>query len=87
MKDQRHFGNATVSREAAQTRTLIADLDRIVQIIDGEITSQEEAARVFDHSQIEYPVLARALAARRDNLRQTIAALEQRLAAMEGSQV
>ena len=87
MKDQRHFGNATVSREAAQTMTLIADLDRIVQIIDSEITSQEEAARVFDHSQIEYPVLARALAARRDNLRQTIAALEQRLAAMEGSQV
>ncbi|HEY8671427.1 MAG TPA: hypothetical protein VIL63_11345 [Terriglobales bacterium] len=66
---------------------MIADLDRIVQIIDSEITSQEEAARVFDHSQIEYPVLARALAARRDNLRQTIAALEQRLAAMEGSQV
>lgn len=86
MKQQRHFENATASREAVQTRRLIADLDRIVQIIDSDITSQEEQARVFDRSQVEYPMLARTLAARRDNLRHTIAALERRLATITETQ-
>ena len=84
MKHQRHFENAT-AREAAQTRTLIADLERIVQIIDSDIASQEEQAPVSDRSQADYPIVAKTLAARRDNLRHTIAALEQRLAAIEQS--
>jgi len=79
---QLHFENAT-AREAAQTRTLIADLERIVQIIDSDIASQEEQAPVFDRSQADYPIVAKTLAARRDNLRHTIAALEQHLAAIE----
>lgn len=78
MKHQRHF-ETTASREAAQTRTLIADLDRIVQILNSEIAAEEKQAGVFDHLQAEYPMHARELAARRDNLADTIAALEQRL--------
>jgi hypothetical protein len=39
---------------------------------------------VFDKSQVEYPMLARTLAARRDNLKDTIAALEKRLSGMPG---
>ena len=80
MKHQRHFGTASPSREEVQTKTLIADIDRIVQILDGDIAAEEEQARVFDPSQAGYPMLARKLAARRDNLRQTMAALEMRLA-------
>jgi hypothetical protein len=38
---------------------------------------------VSDRSDPTYPILARALAARRDNLRDTIAALEQRLATIK----
>jgi hypothetical protein len=77
MKHQRHF-ETTASREAARTRTLIADLDRIVQILNSEIAAEEEQAGVFDRFQAEY-LHARELAARRDNLTDTIAALEQRL--------
>jgi ABC-type transporter Mla subunit MlaD len=83
MKHRRHFENATASREAAQTRTLIADIDRIVQILNGDIAAEEEQAGVFDQSLADYPIFARTLAARRDNLRNTIAALEQRLAASD----
>jgi hypothetical protein len=78
MKHQRHF-ETTASREAAQTRTLIADLNRIVQILNGDIAAEEERAGVFDPFQAEYPMIARGLATRRDNLADTIAALERRL--------
>lgn len=82
MKHQPHFGSATLFREAAQTRCLIADIDRIVQILDSDITAEEEQAGVFDPLQAEYPMLARTLAARRNNLKETIAALERRLSGM-----
>ena len=57
MKHQRHFGSATLSRETVQTRSLIADIARIVQILDSNIAAEEEQARVFDPSQAEYPIL------------------------------
>jgi hypothetical protein len=55
------------SREPAQISGLISDLDRILRIIDLEITAQEEDARVFDASKSAYPVSARMLRARRDD--------------------
>jgi hypothetical protein len=80
MKHRRHFdaGDAA-SREAVQIGKMISDLDRLVRILDCDIATEEERARVFDRSDAAYPVLARTLAARRDNLRDTITALEQRL--------
>jgi len=78
MKHQRHF-ETTTSREAAQTKALIADLDRIVQILDDAIAAEEELAGVSDRSQAGYPLHARNMTARRDNLTETIAVLEQRL--------
>jgi hypothetical protein len=62
-----------------QTRVLIADINRVVQILDSDIAAEEEQAGIFDRSRFDYPILARTLAARRDNLLGTIAALEQRL--------
>ena len=85
MKHQRHFETAA-SREAAQTRTLIADLDRIVQILNSDIAAEEGRAGVSDCFQAEYPMHARGLAARRDNLKDTIAALEQRLTTIKEPQ-
>ena len=82
MRHQRHFGSATPAREALQTRVLIADITRVVQILDGDIAAEEEQARIFDRSRFDYPILARTLAARRDNLKGTIAALEKRLSDM-----
>ena len=84
MKHQHHF-ETTASREAAQTKALIADLDRIVQILDDAISAEEELAGVSDHSQADYPMHARQMAARRDNLTDTIAALERRLARSFGT--
>jgi hypothetical protein len=82
MKHQHHFEYGNRSREALQTRSLIADINRVVQIIDSDIAAEEEKAGLFNRSQAEYPMLARTLAARRDNLKGTIAALEKRLSDM-----
>src|SRR5881227_754686 len=81
MKTQRYFEmeSENVRREVAQIRTLIVDLDRVVQILASDIATEEERSRVFDRSDPAYSILARTLAARRDNLKITIAALEQRL--------
>ena len=78
MKHQHHFGTSA-AREAVQTRALIADLDRIVQILNDAIAAEEQLVGVTDRFQAGYPMHARELAARRDNLRDTIAALERTL--------
>jgi hypothetical protein len=74
MKHERHFDRRTRSHEALQTRMLIADIDRVVQIVDSDIAAEEQQAGVFDHRQAEYPMIARTLTTPRDN--DTIAALE-----------
>jgi hypothetical protein len=51
MKHQRHVESATVSREALQISELIADLDRIVHILDSNVAAEEEWAKVFERSQ------------------------------------
>jgi hypothetical protein len=81
----RQFGIESVKarREAEQIRTVIVDLDCTVQLIDCEIAAEELRARVFKPTNIAYPVLAKSLAARRDNLYGTIAALEKQLAATQ----
>jgi septation ring formation regulator EzrA len=79
MKHLRDFETARASREAAQTKSLIADLNQIVQIINANIAAEEEQAQAFDQSRPEYPVLARALIARRENLMGTIEALMRRV--------
>jgi hypothetical protein len=84
MKHQRHFERASdvALREAARISALISDLDRVVRILDCDIDNEEERARVSDPFDAAYPILARTLAARRDNLKDTIAALERRLASL-----
>ena len=86
MKQQRHFGSATPARDALQTKELIADINRVVQILDSDIAAEEEQISIFDRSRVDYPILARTLVARRDNLLGTIAALEQRLVSLSAVQ-
>ena len=82
MNMQRRFGifGATVLREDSTIRTMIDDLDRTVQVVECDIATEEKRAGIFDRADARYPVLAMALATRRDNLKVTIAALAQRLA-------
>lgn len=47
MKHQRHFESATIPREVLQIGELIADLDRIVQILNRDLAAEEEQARVL----------------------------------------
>jgi len=61
---------------------MIVDLDQVVQILASDIATEEERSRVFDRSDPAYSILARTLAARRDNLKVTIAALEDVLVAL-----
>lgn len=84
MKHQRRF-ETDASRETAQTKALIDDLHRIVQIISDDISVQEDETGITDPSQPEYSLLAKDLKARRDNLLDTIAALERRLRAISGN--
>jgi hypothetical protein len=64
--------------DGAKLRTLISDLNRVVRIFNFDIAMEEERAGVFDPFKAAYPILARTLTARRDNLKETITALEQR---------
>jgi hypothetical protein len=83
----RQFGieSEKARREAEQIRTAIVDLDCTVQLLDCEIAAEELRARVFMSTDVAYPILAKSLAARRDNLHGTIAALEKQLAAIHAA--
>jgi hypothetical protein len=82
MNMQRRFGifGATALREGSTIRTLMDDLNRTVQVVECDIATEEQRAGIFDRADARYPVLARALATRRDNLKVTIVALALRLA-------
>jgi hypothetical protein len=66
---------------------LISDLDRTVRILDRDIATEEDLARVCDPFDANYPILARTLTARRDNLMDTIAALEKRIGGLQVRQL
>jgi hypothetical protein len=82
MKQQHNFNRACRSglAEAAQITALIIQLQRVDRGLKGEIAREEQQAGRFDLSDAAYPVMARILEVRRDNLATTIAALEARLA-------
>jgi hypothetical protein len=75
MNMQPRFETSAV-REIAAIRKVLADLVRSVQLIELDIAAEEERAGVSDRSDVRYPILARTLIDRRDNLKITIAALE-----------
>ena len=66
----------TAAANKLQIATLTSDLSRTVEILTADIEHEEERAGVGDLSDPTYPVLARSLRARRDNIRATITALE-----------
>ena len=88
MKRRYHFGNATSAalREMARVSALIGDLDRRAQLLECDIAAEEERARVFNRSDDAYPMTARILAVRRDNLKATIATLERQFTRPEGTE-
>lgn len=81
MKHRYHSGspNEPAGKEAVKVGELIKELNRRVRILESDIAREEELARVSNPFNAAYPALARIMTARRDSLKQTIAALEQRL--------
>jgi hypothetical protein len=67
-------GTAVVN--TLQIATLIGDLSRKMTILTADIAHEEARAGVRDLSDPAYPVLARSLRMRRENIRVTIASLE-----------
>ena len=65
-------------RQVEVIQDLIGDLERTVQVLNIDICTEEERVRVFDRSDPGYPILAKTLTARRDNLNHTIAFLARR---------
>jgi hypothetical protein len=82
MKQQRNFnmGSDRGLAEAAQITALIIELQRVDRGLKGDIAREEQQAARFDPTNAAYPIMARILEVRRDNLATTIAALEVRLA-------
>jgi hypothetical protein len=81
MNMQRQFRTTDESsvRELGVIGKMLADFVRTVQLIETDIAAEEERARISDRSDAKYPILARTLIERRDNLKVTITALERRL--------
>jgi hypothetical protein len=73
----------TSLRDVAVIRSMIADLRRSITILNCDIAAEEQRAEMVDAADPRYPMLARTLGARRDNLKVTIAVLERRLATLE----
>ncbi len=69
----------SATREVTVISKILADLVRTVQLIESDIAAEEGRVRISDRSDARYPMLARTLIERRDNLKMTIAALELRL--------
>lgn len=66
-------------KKSAQIETLIASLNRSMELLSFDIEIEENRARVYDVSDPAYPSLARYLRSRRAKLNETIAALRSRL--------
>jgi hypothetical protein len=67
----------TAAANRSQMAGLIESLSRSVALLTIEIEHEEARAGVRDQSAVTYPVLARTLRARKDNIRITIASLEE----------
>ena len=66
----------TAATDKLQIAALIATLSRTVDFLTADIEHEVERAGVRDLADPAYPVLARSLRARRENLRVTIGSLE-----------
>jgi hypothetical protein len=75
--------NKTRAREVFQIGTMIADLERVVQLLDADIIAEEQRSGISDRSHFAYPVIARNLAARRENLTATISMLTFKLSRLD----
>jgi hypothetical protein len=73
----------TASRQAEVIRSLISDLEHSIEVLRIDIGTEENRVRIFDKTDRRYPVLAKTLTARRENLTRTVATLARQLDKLE----
>jgi hypothetical protein len=73
----------TALRQAAVIQGMMADLERTIRILNIDISAELNRVGVIDKADPAYPILARTLGARRDNLKLTVATLVERLRAID----
>ncbi|TKV71685.1 hypothetical protein FDV58_39260 [Bradyrhizobium elkanii] len=71
------YSSGTTS--SMRLQALIADLRWKIQLFNSDIADEEQRAGVFNVSNVAYPLVAKGLRERRDNLIATIATLEAQL--------
>jgi hypothetical protein len=84
MRKQREIGNNRTA--AARIRNVITGLERIIFSLNGSIEAVLEGTQVRDPSNFAYPVAARTMGMRRDNIKATIAVLSGQLAKIDDPQ-
>ena len=78
----------SVDFEHDQTiRAVIAEVDHSIMALDRSIEIEQELSGVHDRSHYAYPMTARAMEKRRDNLKKTRDALAERLSSLTGSKL
>ena len=79
MKHRYHFGspNYPLLKEVAQLSALVSNLDRVVRVSTAILRPRRSAQGSYPLN-ATYPILARMMTARRNNLKETIGALERK---------
>ena len=70
-------------RQVTQIETMIADFERMAEELDRQIAEEERRVGVDDISHFAYPTFAKAAMQRRDNLKGSVAGLQDQLAAAQ----
>ena len=66
---------------------MIAEVDHLIMALNRSIDIEQERSRVADRSHYAYPMSARAMETRRNNLKITRDALAKRLSSLAGSEL
>jgi hypothetical protein len=77
MKYKPHFDTDT--QQAEKMGTLLADLHAVIAQLEQDIAAEEDQTGQHDPAHYAYPFTARMMRSRRDNLKATVAALDQRV--------
>lgn len=71
-----NFETAACRRRIVQTRTMIADFERLAAELDCEVRAEEDRTGIHDPRHFAYSTVAKAAGLRRDNLMHSIAQLK-----------
>ena len=74
-------------RQASTLQAMIVEADHSIMALDRSIAIEQELSRVNDTSHYAYPMTARAMEKRRDNLKITRDALAKCLSSLTGSEL